>query len=131
MEVRFEENGVYAAMFNGFKVKASSGGKDGLQGPAPGPFDLLVASIALCSAGFVKAFFEKNNIDMNGVYLEYMPTIETGHVLTKVVIKIHIPQDNALGEGMFDALADFVKRCYVAKNTKAFHIIEVVRDVVV
>lgn len=127
MEIVLEKGKKATAMFKGFRVSSDQPAAQGGEGSAPSPFDFFLASIALCSAGFAQAFFEKHGLPMDGVRMSMEPTVNEKRVLERVVFKVHVPS-SSFPAGREVELEQTIKRCYVSQNIKGAHLVEIIKD---
>jgi len=94
MSVNFGGGRVVEARFRDHTVKTDQSLKEGGENSAPTPFDLMMVSLATCSAYYVLKFCLERKIPTEGISLEMdKEADEKTRMLKKITIEIKLPPD--------------------------------------
>ena len=115
MTVSFPGGKKVAAAFEGFTVVTDQSEKNGGQGSAPEPLDLLFASLATCSGALALAFCESRDIDTKGMKLRLHADKGAGSKLfDSVQLELTLPA--GFPEKYRKAIGRAVDQCAVKKH---------------
>lgn len=115
MEISFEGGKVVTAFVNGHSIRTDQPLDNGGENSAPCPFDLYLASIATCSAIYVKSFCEKRDIAVENIIITQETEYDAeGKLPVRVSLKIKLPA--GFPEKYRDSVASAAGLCTVKKS---------------
>ena len=115
MEIVFPGGKKVSALYKNYVIHTDKPRELGGEGTAPTSFDLFLASIGLCSGGFVLAFCEERGLSTKG--LKLVLNIEKDPVskmVGKIEIQIQLPPD--FPEKYKEAAIKAAEQCTVKKH---------------
>jgi ribosomal protein S12 methylthiotransferase accessory factor len=93
MTVSFPGGKKVSAHFEGNEVMTDQPLRDGGEGTAPSPFDLLLASLATCTGFYVSSFCDSRELPLDGVRVSMSWSRGEGRPLGDVDIRIETPPE--------------------------------------
>lgn len=124
MEITFEGGKVVTAFVNGHTIRTDQPLDNGGENSAPCPFDLYLASIATCSAIYVKSFCDKRDIPADNIRITQETEYDsTGNLPIRITLAIQLPPD--FPDKYRDSVANAAGLCTIKKsilNPPAFEI---------
>lgn len=115
MEITFEKKKKIVANYEGHCVvtdlSVDSGGED----TALNPFQLFLTALGSCGALYMRLFYEKHNLSIEGAKLEQNFDFDEKGDLEKVHILLHVGKNFPMDKK--DALIASMKTCKVRKHT--------------
>lgn len=110
VETCFPDRGKIRAHSKGFVVEIGPPLERGGDPEAPGPFDLLLCSLALCAGYHILSFLEERDISIAGAGLcVEAESGEDSHLLEAIRLEIRVPAD--FPEKYRDAIMRAASQC--------------------
>lgn len=115
MEIRFEPKKKIVANYEGHTVVTDLSKETGGEDTALNPFQLYLTALGSCGALYMRLFYEKHNLSIEGAKLEQNFDFDENGDVEKVHILIHVGKNFPIEKK--DALIASMKTCKVRKHS--------------
>ncbi|MCH3924728.1 MAG: OsmC family protein [Bacteroidales bacterium] len=114
MKITFEPKEKVVATYLNHRVVTDEPIEQGGEDSALNPFQTFLTAIGTCGGVFMKMFYKKYNLSLDGAYLNQDCEFDDHGMLNKVVITVHV--GNSFPMDKQNALIANLKVCKVKKH---------------